>query len=52
MRLLRRVRRPPALGDHLTVPDDHQTVHLDVWRGLQGVEEDLDPRWVDAFGLW
>jgi hypothetical protein len=52
MHLLRHVWRPPALGDHLTVPDDHQAVHLDIWRRLEGVEKDLDPQWVDAFGLW
>ena len=42
MRPVRRVRRPPALGDHLAMPHDHQAVRLDAGRRLQRVEERAD----------
>ncbi len=45
---LLRVRRPPALGNDITVPDDHQAVNLDVRGRLQPVEKGRDPCRVDA----
>ena len=47
---LRRVRRPPALGDHVTVAQQHQAVQLHLGVGVHLVEEGLDPGRVDALG--
>ena len=42
------VRRPPALGDHVTVAQHHQRVQLDVVPALDGVEEPGDAVRVDT----
>ncbi|VXB73774.1 hypothetical protein FRIGORI9N_410010 [Frigoribacterium sp. 9N] len=45
-----RVRSPPALGDDLSVAQQHDAVRLDAGRGLEGVDERGDARRVDVLG--
>ena len=38
---------PPAFGDDVPVSQQHEAVHLDIWSGIQGIEEREHAGWVD-----
>jgi hypothetical protein len=48
---VRGVRRPPALGDDVAVPGDHQAVQAEA-APLSGVDEGEQPRGIDAARRW